>query len=172
MKSATALAIGLILAAATPACAQWAGQRPMARHAPMGFPGAGRPSMGFPVADPRGRPQPRMPGPPPGPQRGGPQSFPAWGGEGPAWGDEGPNPGWRAQQDQLREGRREGQFVGLGRAIQSVRQRSPGRQLDANIEDWNGRTAYRVRWAGANGRRIDYIVDARTGEILSADAAP
>ena len=171
MKLATAIAIGLALLAATePACAQWASQRPTTRHAPTGE-GRSAP-VGFPDGERRGRPQPPMPAPQGAPPRGEPQTFPGGGGEGPPWGDEGPDPGWRAQQDQLRQGRREGQFVGLNRAIQSIHQRTEGRQLDANIEDWNGRTAYRVRWAAPNGRRIDYIVDARTGEVLSADAAP
>jgi uncharacterized membrane protein YkoI len=37
--------------------------------------------------------------------------------------------------------------------------------LDAGLEGPN----YRVRWATADGRRIDFIVDARTGQILSAN---
>jgi hypothetical protein len=161
MKSATAIVIGLaLLAAAAPACAQWREQRSSTRHAP----------MGFPASEPRGRPQ-RTPLPPPS-QHGGPQASPAWGGEGPGWGEEGANPGWRAEQNQLREGVRNRQFVPLGQAIESIRHHTGGRQLDANVEDWSGRTVYRVRWAAANGRRIDYIVDARTGEILSEDAAP
>jgi hypothetical protein len=163
MKSAAALLVGVaLLAAAAPVCAQWRGQRPMMRHAPMVFPGGG----------PGGRPQRGPPPGPMGPPREGPQAYPAWRAEGGAWGPEGADPGWRAQQEQLRQGVRARQLVPLGQAIQSIRQHMDGRQLDANIEDWNGRTAYRVRWAAANGRRIDYIVDARTGEILSADAAP
>ena len=39
----------------------------------------------------------------------------------------------------------------------------PGRVLDAGLEGRN----YRVRWATADGRRIDFIVDAETGQIIS-----
>ena len=38
-----------------------------------------------------------------------------------------------------------------------------GRVLDAGLEGRN----YRVRWAAADGRRIDFIVDAETGQIIS-----
>lgn len=163
MKSLAALLIGVaMLVTAAPVCAQWRGQRPMMRHAPMVFPGGGQ----------RGRPQRPPQGPVGPPPREGPQSFPAWSGEGGGWAPEGPDPGWRAEQQQLRAGVRARQFVPLGQAIEAIRRRTDGRQLDANIEEWNGRTTYRVRWAAPNGRRIDYIVDAHTGEILSADAAP
>jgi uncharacterized membrane protein YkoI len=51
--------------------------------------------------------------------------------------------------------------------IAGIRGRSPGRQLDAGIEYRNGRPVYRVRWMTNQGRRIDYIVDAASGAILS-----
>jgi len=58
----------------------------------------------------------------------------------------------------------------LGQVIDQIRRRSPGRQLDAGLEtDVTGRSVYRVRWAGADGRRSDYIVDAETGRILGVD---
>jgi uncharacterized membrane protein YkoI len=44
---------------------------------------------------------------------------------------------------------------------------TPGRMLDAWQEVGpDGRPAYRVRWAAAGGRRIDFIVDAQTGAII------
>ena len=55
----------------------------------------------------------------------------------------------------------------LGRVIEGIRQRTPGRQLDAGIEYMGDRPVYRVRWMTSNGRRIDYMVDAATGAILS-----
>lgn len=70
---------------------------------------------------------------------------------------------WRAQQDQARGGVQSGRLVPLSRVIEMIGRRVPGRVLDAGLEGGN----YRVRWATADGRRIDFIVDAQTGQILS-----
>jgi len=74
---------------------------------------------------------------------------------------------WREQQDQVRQAVRRGQMAPLGRVIGSIRQITPGRPLDAGIEYRGDRPVYRVRWVSAQGRRVDYIVDAATGAILS-----
>jgi uncharacterized membrane protein YkoI len=75
--------------------------------------------------------------------------------------------GWREQQNEARRGVREGN-VPLAQVIQTIRRRTPGRQLDAGLEQGpGGRTVYRVRWAADDGRRIDFIVDAQSGQILS-----
>lgn len=76
---------------------------------------------------------------------------------------------WSAQQDQARAGVRQGRYIPLARVLSEIRRRTPGDQLDAGLEQWNGRAIYRVRWAAANGRRIDYFVDAENGAILRAD---
>jgi uncharacterized membrane protein YkoI len=60
-----------------------------------------------------------------------------------------------------------GHLIPLARVIEMIRRRSPGRQLDAGLEQQGERQVYRVRWMTSDGRRIDYIVDARTGAILS-----
>ena len=73
---------------------------------------------------------------------------------------------WREQQEEARQGVRHGQLAPLGRVIQGIGRRAPGRQLDTGIEYRGGRPVYRVRWVTAHGRRIDYIVDAATGAIL------
>lgn len=74
---------------------------------------------------------------------------------------------WRQQQDEARQGVRHGQLAPLGRVIQGIGRRAPGRQLDTGIEYRGDRPVYRVRWVTLHGRRIDYIVDAGTGAILS-----
>lgn len=89
-------------------------------------------------------------------------------GEGPA-GYDSLGADWGAQQDEARAGVRQGRYVPLSRVIEEIRRRYPGQQLDAGLEQAAGRPVYRVRWAGAHGRRIDYIVDARTGAILAAE---
>ncbi len=70
---------------------------------------------------------------------------------------------WRERQDQARGGVQSGRLVPLGRVIEMIGRRTPGRVLDAGLEGRN----YRVRWATADGRRIDFIVDAETGQIIS-----
>ncbi len=75
---------------------------------------------------------------------------------------------WRDQQNEVRQAVRDGRHIPLGRAIDAVRQRMPGRELDAGLEPGpDGRAVYRLRWAASNGRRIDYLVDAATGAIVS-----
>jgi hypothetical protein len=98
----------------------------------------------------------------------GPQPPPTHGPPGPAHNDS-LGAGWGAQQDAVRAGVRQKLYVPLGQAIDSIRRRGPGRELDAGLEQWDGRPAYRVRWAEPDGRRIDYMVDAETGAILGVD---
>jgi hypothetical protein len=83
-------------------------------------------------------------------------------GSAPAFGGQ-----WRDQQEFLRQGVRQGQLAPLGRVIGSIRQRTPGRQLDAGLEYQGPRLVYRVRWMTEQGRRVDYIIDAETGAIVS-----
>ena len=77
--------------------------------------------------------------------------------------------GWRQQQGEAREAVQTGRAIPLGKVIDQIRRRVPGRPLDAGLEDLNGRTVYRVRWAADDGRRIDFLVDAETGAILQAN---
>jgi uncharacterized membrane protein YkoI len=61
---------------------------------------------------------------------------------------------------------RQGQLAPLGRVIEGLQHRMPGRQLDTGLEYDGGRAVYRVRWMTAHGRRVDVLVDAATGAIL------
>lgn len=74
--------------------------------------------------------------------------------------------GWAPQEDDAREGVRGGRLVPLESVIRNILRSTPGRLLDAGLEDQDGRPIYRVRWQAANGQRIDFIVDARTGAII------
>jgi hypothetical protein len=168
MKAMPALVVGLVLAAlAAPADAQgWNGRGgrggPQVQRgpAPQVYRGGPQPFRGGPMPMPmapqpyRGQPQPFR-GPPSGPP--------------PGWEGDSLGAGWGPQQDEVRQGVRQRRFVPLGQAIESIRRRGPGRELDAGLEQYAGRPAYRVRWAAPDGRRIDYMVDAETGAILSAD---
>jgi uncharacterized membrane protein YkoI len=74
---------------------------------------------------------------------------------------------WRGdQQEAARRGVQQGN-ISLAQVIEIIRRMTPGRQLDAGLEAGpDGRPVYRVRWAAMDGRRIDYLVDARSGAIL------
>lgn len=94
---------------------------------------------------------------------------PVWvGGEGRRGGDS-LGADWRPQQDEARQGVRQGRMLPLQSIVPRMARRAPGRMLDAGIENRGSQTVYRVRWQAADGRRIDYIVDAATGAILGAD---
>lgn len=73
---------------------------------------------------------------------------------------------WAPREDDAREGVRGGRLVPLEQVIRNISRSTPGRLLDAGLEDYGGRPVYRVRWQAANGQRIDFIVDARTGAII------
>ena len=75
---------------------------------------------------------------------------------------------WREQQNEARAKVRDGRHVPLERVIATIRRKTPGRLLDTGIEQGpDGRAVYRVRWAAASGRRIDFLVDAQSGAIIS-----
>ena len=76
---------------------------------------------------------------------------------------------WRPQQDEARSGVRQGRMIPLESIAPRLNRRAPGRLLDAGIESRGGLPMYRVRWQAADGRRIDYLVDAATGMIIGAD---
>jgi peptidase YpeB-like protein len=142
--------LALVILAGT-ASAQWRTSAGHDGQAPRGFP---------PMHDQQEQPAPRNAGPR-GPQQPGrwPQVFP----------NDSLGAGWSPQQDAVRAGVRQKLYVPLGQAIESIRRRGPGRELDAGLEQWQGRPAYRVRWAEPDGRRIDYMVDAESGAILGVD---
>ena len=73
---------------------------------------------------------------------------------------------WGQQQDEARRGVSQG-LMPLSRVLQNLERLRPGRVLDAGLEPGpDGRTTYRVRWAATGGRRVDFIVDAKTGAII------
>ena len=62
-----------------------------------------------------------------------------------------------------RGGMRGGQTISMEQAVSIVARRVPGRLLDASPMGAN----YRIVWLTNDGRRVDFIVDAETGQILS-----
>ena len=73
---------------------------------------------------------------------------------------------WGPQQNEARQRVRAGQNVPLDQVVAAVRRRIPGRLLDAGLDQEGGRQVYKVRWAAADGRRIDVIADAATGQVI------
>lgn len=78
-----------------------------------------------------------------------------------------PGAWWADQQYLARSGVRQGQLTSLGRVIDELERRTPGRQLDTILDYQGDRLVYRVRWITFAGRRVDYLVDAATGAVLS-----
>jgi uncharacterized membrane protein YkoI len=77
--------------------------------------------------------------------------------------------GPRREQGEARDRVRQGDILPLPHVLRNIARRTPGRLLDAGLENLTGRPVYRIRWAAADGRRIDFFVDARTGALLRAD---
>ncbi|HUZ13919.1 MAG TPA: PepSY domain-containing protein [Caulobacteraceae bacterium] len=77
---------------------------------------------------------------------------------------------WAQQQDEVKRRVRRRQLVPMRVVIARIRRLNPGprsQQLDAGLEYRGSEPVYRVRWMTNDGRRIDYIVDAATGKVLS-----
>ena len=182
MRPLVVLMVLAALAAATPMTALGA---PGGGHEHGGGWRGGGPARG---AAPYGRGGAPYGGAPYAPYRGGGRSEPApdarrWGGRypgpegGPAYAEPPRSRNsnslgqyYREQQDEAREGVRSRGYQTMAQVMRSIRRRTPGRPLDAGLEqDPDGRPVYRVRWGAANGRRIDYIIDAQTGAILRAE---
>ena len=74
----------------------------------------------------------------------------------------------RSEQDRARGGVRQGSMVPLERVIPQLNRRTPGQMVDTRVQERGGQIVYRVRWRSADGRGIDYLVDAATGRIVGA----
>jgi len=78
--------------------------------------------------------------------------------------------GWGQQQDEARQGVQEHRLMPLGQIIERLRRMNPGpssHSLDSGLERMGDKPIYRVRWMTNDGRVIDYIVDAVTGQVMS-----
>ncbi len=84
----------------------------------------------------------------------------------PGWGGNSLGDGWSPRESEARDGVRGGRLVSLETVIRSIARSNPGQLLDAGLENRGGRPVYRVRWQTNDGRRIDFIVDATTGQII------
>ncbi len=59
-------------------------------------------------------------------------------------------------------------LIPLEQVRAQIQRSTPGRMLDAEPPDpGSPRPVYRIRWQADSGQRIDFVVDAQTGAILS-----
>lgn len=65
-----------------------------------------------------------------------------------------------------REGVAQGEMRPLGDVLRQLREKVGGRQLDAQLVSASPNPVYEIQWLTADGRRIDFVVDAQTGAIL------
>lgn len=74
------------------------------------------------------------------------------------------------QQDQARAAVQGGRVRPLEEIIAAISRRSPGQVLSASapIFQPDGRAIYRILW-DSRGQQLEYIVDARSGAILSVN---
>lgn len=54
----------------------------------------------------------------------------------------------------------------LDAVLRSIRERFPGRALEARQIERDGRALYRIKWLGDDGKVRDILADATTGEIV------
>lgn len=72
----------------------------------------------------------------------------------------------RSDQNEAREGVREGRILPLGKVLANVYRRFPGRLLDAQLVNGGGRPVYLIKLMRANGVVALVSADAATGRIL------
>lgn len=66
---------------------------------------------------------------------------------------------------EARDARERGQTIPLKDIFKMLKQRYGGYQLDANLYSTRGQLEYHISWMTKDGRKIDLVVDARTGKI-------
>jgi uncharacterized membrane protein YkoI len=54
----------------------------------------------------------------------------------------------------------------LDAVLRSIRERFPGRALEARQIERDGRAVYRIKWLGDDGKVRDILADAATGAIV------
>jgi len=77
----------------------------------------------------------------------------------------GERPGMR-EHDAVRAIRQRGDILSLDRILQAAREQHPGRVLESELEQKDGRYVYEVELVDDQGRVREMKFDARTGEML------
>ncbi len=66
---------------------------------------------------------------------------------------------------EARDARERGQTIPLKDVFKQLKKRYGGYQLDADLYSSRGGLEYHISWMTKDGRKIDLVVDARTGQI-------
>lgn len=74
------------------------------------------------------------------------------------------------EQDRARRLVREGAIMPLERLLPAVRAQAPGELLEIELEDEGGRLVYEVEVIGPDGRVVELLFDARSGEFLGRES--
>ncbi|MDN2578567.1 PepSY domain-containing protein [Aquibium sp. ELW1220] len=83
---------------------------------------------------------------------------------GPAFADDDRDDAERASR-----GARSGEFLPFARLAQVALDRYPGRIVEAELDEDDGRILYEIKILRSNGRVLEVEIDARTGRILDVD---
>lgn len=75
----------------------------------------------------------------------------------------------RDDAERASRGARSGEFMPFARLAQMTLQRYPGRIVEAELDEDDGRILYEIRILRPNGRVLEVEIDARTGRILDVD---
>jgi uncharacterized membrane protein YkoI len=87
-----------------------------------------------------------------------------------AWAQKPPEPPPPAEKTPTKEAPKT--LIKQGEVLSQIQKASPGGRLQGEIKteyQGNGQVVYRIPWltAAPDNRRVDYVVDAQTGRILS-----
>lgn len=83
---------------------------------------------------------------------------------GPAFADDDRDDAERASR-----GMRSGEFLPFAQLARAALERYPGRIVEAELDEDDGRILYEIKVLQSNGRVVEVEVDARTGRILDVD---
>lgn len=76
-------------------------------------------------------------------------------------------PAWGGGQDRAAAERGRGRILALEQLVRQVSALLPGRLLEAELDDDDGRLEYELKWLLPDGRRLEIELDARDGTWLS-----
>ncbi|WP_187969483.1 PepSY domain-containing protein [Aquibium microcysteis] len=83
---------------------------------------------------------------------------------GPAFADDDRDDAERASR-----GARAGEFLPFARLARTALDRYPGKIVEAELDEDDGRVLYEIRILRPDGRVVEVELDARTGRILDVD---
>lgn len=76
-------------------------------------------------------------------------------------------PAWGDSQDRAAIERGRGRILALEQLVRQVSALLPGRLLEAELDEDDGRLVYELKWLLPDGRRLEIELDARDGTWLS-----